>query len=276
VRLADAHVHLFDGGFIGRYGRPCSGGDDIECYGAFRREHEIGAALVVGYEGDARYIGNSRFIADLARSNDWIAPLAFVLPDSPAIPGEEFLGISLYLLGVRDTEQLADWPQTTVDALTAAESIISINASPAALERLTPVLARLDTCRVLISHLGDPGAHATTPSTADARDALKPLLALAKLPHVGVKLSGLYGISDPPHDYPHHAARPFVELLVDRFGPQRLYWGSDFSPALDFVSFSQTVEAVANLPWTDSEREAVMAGNLRELLARSREGDRPL
>src|SRR5206468_5448144 len=78
VALADGHAHLFDGGFMGRYGRPCSGGDDVALYQALRHNHSIGTALVVGYEGDPRYRGNSRFIAKLAKLHGWIAPLAYV------------------------------------------------------------------------------------------------------------------------------------------------------------------------------------------------------
>jgi L-fuconolactonase len=195
--------------------------------------------------------------------------LAFVLPSFPAIPAAEFAGVSLYLLDGSDANELASWPQSIVHALNEREAIVSINASPSALVPLKDALARFERCRVLISHLGDPGPYTGSRSQADARDVLQPLLALAELPELGIKLSAFYGISSPPHDYPHPSARPFVELLVETFGPQRLFWGSDFSPALDFVSFAQTIDAVARLPWTDAEREAVMGGNLRRVLGRA-------
>jgi L-fuconolactonase len=95
-------------------------------------------------------------------------------------------------------------------------------------------------------------------------------LALESSERVGVKLSGLYSISTPAHAYPHTVARPFVEVLVDRFGAKRLYWGSDFSPALDYVSFAQTIDAVAGMPWSRTERSAVMGGNLRRLVSSAR------
>jgi predicted TIM-barrel fold metal-dependent hydrolase len=78
--------------------------------------------------------------------------------------------------------------------------------------------------------------------------------------------SGLYAVSDPPDAHPHEAAGPFVHLLLDRFGPARCLWGSDFSPAPEFVSFAET----AAIPWLDrldrEEREQVMGGSLLELL----------
>ena len=83
-----------------------------------------------------------------------------------------------------------------------------------------------------------------------------------------VKISGLYAISDPAHGYPHDAAAPFLEILFERFGVGRCCWGSDFSPALDFVSFAQT----ADIPWltrlSSADIERVMGGNLLQLLAR--------
>ena len=73
------------------------------------------------------------------------------------------------------------------------------------------------------------------------RQRLALLLALADHQNVMVKISGLYAISDPSHGYPHEAARPFIDLVLERFGPSRCLWGSDFSPALEHVSFPQTV-----------------------------------
>jgi predicted TIM-barrel fold metal-dependent hydrolase len=117
-----------------------------------------------------------------------------------------------------------------------------------------------------------PGRYAAPPAVADAAERLAPLLALARLPHVLVKVSGLYAISDPAHEYPHAAAAPFVDLVLDHFGPSRCLWGSDFSPALDFVSFAQT----ASNRWLDrlreDERTAVMGGNLLRLLGRKPDG----
>ena len=85
-------------------------------------------------------------------------------------------------------------------------------------------------------------------------------------PNVYVKISGLYAVSDPPHAYPHVAAAPFLEILFQRFGVMRCCWGSDFSPALDYVNFPQA----ADIPWLErlprAHLESVMGGNLLALL----------
>jgi predicted TIM-barrel fold metal-dependent hydrolase len=51
------------------------------------------------------------------------------------------------------------------------------------------------------------------------------LLALAKYPHVKIKVSAFYalGARRPPHD----DLAPFIHRVYDAFGPQRMMWGSD-------------------------------------------------
>jgi L-fuconolactonase len=145
--------------------------------------------------------------------------------------------------------------------------IVSVNATPGTLARTRDTLRRLEGCQVLISHLGNPGTQDSPPSRAQVSAVLDPLLSLSDARHIGVKLSGLYDMSSPSHGFPHVIARPFIDRVADAFGTERLYWGSDFSPALDHVSFAQTIHAVSDLPWSDAERSAVMGGNLRRIVA---------
>jgi L-fuconolactonase len=271
VTLADAHAHLFRDGYAGRYGRPSSGGDDLAVYESLRREHRIDLALVIGYEGEPGYAGNNDHVAALAAGREWIAPLAYVDPGAPAVPGPPFLGISLALMRPEDGKRLAGWPEATLHGLAERGAIVSVNAVPETLAPALGVLAGLDGARVLISHLGEPGVYARPPDRAATEVALGPLISLADHGHVGVKLSGLYAMTDPAHGYPHAQLRPLIERVADAFGAERLYWGSDFSPALDHVSFAQAVDAVAGLGWSPAERAAIMGGNLRALVAAARE-----
>jgi L-fuconolactonase len=269
MHLADSHAHLFTAGIRGRYGRACSGGDDLEVYESFRRQHQIDMTLLVGYEGDSEYLGNNEHVVRLATANDWIVPLAFTHLDVPQVPSAPFVGVSVYLASPEEAKRFTQWPPEIMRGLNDEEMLVSVNAVPEALAVAGPALRAVDGCRILISHLGEPGTYAAVPSRDDAQSALEPLLALSNAMHVGVKLSGLYAISDPGHAYPHAAARPFVELIAEAFGTDRLYWGSDFSPALDYVSFPQAISAVSDLAWSDAEREAIMGENLRRLVARS-------
>jgi predicted TIM-barrel fold metal-dependent hydrolase len=268
---ADAHLHLFAGGYPGRYGRSPAGGDELSVYRTLRGEHDIDRALVIGYEGAAEFAGNNAHLARLAAAHDWIAPLAYVEPtgaDVGRLRAAGFAGVAAYLPDPASADAFAGWVATAAGALNDAAAVVSLNAPPEAAGRLGRALAALDGCAVLFSHLGLPGRHATAPTPQDAADRLAPLTDLARLPHVGVKVSGLYAVSDPAEAYPHDAARPYVELLLDRFGARRLYWGSDFSPSLDHVSFAQTLHPVGLDGLSAAEAADVYGGNLRRALDR--------
>ncbi len=268
LRLADAHIHLFDGGYAGTYGRSAAGGDDLDIYESLRPVHNVDVALVIGYEGEAPYATNNAHIAMLAAEHDWIHPLRYTAASAPCVPERPFLGLVLFLEDLTDARAFATWPRECLNALSERRAILSVNATPESLAAVAPTLRTMEGATILISHIGLPGQTPTPPSPADVARVLAPLLSLADCANIGVKVSGLYDISIPRHGYPHIAARPFVESIVERFGVERLYWASDFPAALDYVSFRQTISAVADLgTWSSKDVSAVMGGNLRRLLS---------
>ena len=101
---------------------------------------------------------------------------------------------------------------------------------------------------------------------ADCRARAAASLALAGRENVHVKISGLYAICDPPGLWPQHTADPFVAEVLAAFGPDRCLWGSDFSPALEFLGFDQTIPVLTGCRLTSEETAQVMGGNLVRLL----------
>ncbi|WP_229406921.1 amidohydrolase [Micromonospora sp. NBRC 110038] len=273
MERADAHLHLFADGYPGRYGRSPAGGDELAVYRTLRHEHGIGRALVVGYEGAPEFAGNNGHLAALAATHDWIAPVAYVPVTGTDRAGLDrlwaagFAGVAAYLPDPDAADAFAGWALTVAGPLNDARAVVSLNATPEATGRLGRALASLDGCPVLFSHLGLPGRQRAVPADQAAADRLAPLTDLAHLPHVGVKVSGLYAVSDPAEAYPHDAARPFVDLLLHRFGARRLYWGSDFSPSLDHVSFAQTLRPVGLDGLSAAEAADVFGGNLHRALS---------
>jgi L-fuconolactonase len=273
MKLADAHLHLFRHGYAERYGRGWAGRSEVALYEALRRAHEIECGLVIGYEGQPKFHGNNRDLARWAKAYSWITPLSFVASTQSLTPRtfesrrrQGFAGIALYLETPQDVEALNRTSAAVRDWLNERRQIVSLNARPEALAALRPFLAELPGCSVLVSHLGLPGRYATPPSRSVARRILQPIRALAKLPNVGVKLSGLYAISDPSHAYPHRSARPLLRQLYDDFSAARLYWGSDFSPALEHVSFPQTIDALLELGWPANDLRRVLHDNLMRVI----------
>lgn len=270
MALADAHLHLFSPGFNERYDARWAAADELARYEAFRAAHGIERGLVVGMELGDRFKGNNDHLAGLAADNDWMTPVGFVPvgppPDLSGLWARGFAGISLYVLEPGDAGRLAAWPDAALTALNEHRAIVSINALPAAMPGIERFADALGGCTVLFSHLGLPGPHALPPTAPEVADRLDILLALASRPNVGVKLSALYAATDPPHAWPHEPARPFVSVLLERFGPDRLYWGSDAPPALEHVSFAQTVDVLQGIAVTGPETDAIMGGNLLRVL----------
>jgi predicted TIM-barrel fold metal-dependent hydrolase len=273
MTIADAHVHLFSTGFAGVAGGPPAGEDELGAYERLRTHHGIVRALVIGYEAEARYAGNSDYVLRLAAERPWIAPLVFVR--AAASPPLQMLrelresgaaGVAIYASDEHEGRAIAEWPRTVLEELRCQRALISLNVRPRATAALGTFVAGLDGCPILFSHLGLPGPRQAAPTLDDARAELAPLLALSRRQHVVVKFSAPYAISDPGHAFPHLAAGPFVEVLLEAFGPKRLVWGSDFSPALDYVSFAQTLDTRLLAHCTTPEIEAVMGANLLRLL----------
>ena len=276
--MADAHVHFFGRGYRSRYGGGWARRDEVAAYDALRRAHGINLALVVGYELQHRYEGNNAEIALWAERHRWMACLASVnakhsltLTALRAFWEQGFIGLSLYCLSAADAEDIAGWPKRVTQFLNARRAILSFNATPEATRVLTNTLPRFDGCACLFSHLGLPGQFHETPAYAVVRQRLAALLALAPYSHIGVKLSGIYAISDPPHAYPHVAAQPFVHEMAEVFGGRRLYWGSDYPPCLDHISFVQAIHCVVGDTLPPQTIADLYGANLHRIVSTARE-----
>ena len=272
--LADAHLHLFRRG----YGVPAiaarlGGLSDLAAYDLLRQTHGIGTALVIGYEADGIDPDNNRYLREVADGRDWLHSLAFRDVLAPPDAGwvrdrlaEGHRGLALYVTDAAAARALAGWPAEVWRCLNDHAALISLNARPEATALLAPVIAVTPDCRFVFSHVGLPGRHGR-PEREQVRDRLRPLLALADRDSVFVKLSGLYAICDPPDLWPQLPAVPFVAEVLAAFGPARCLWGSDFSPALEFLTFEQTIPVLSGCALSPEETGLVMSGNLVRLLA---------
>jgi L-fuconolactonase len=277
----DAHLHFFRPGYVARHPEECRRvqPDEVTLYAALARLYSVDQVLAVGYEGADWAAGNNAYLAKLAATHPWIRPLAFAAaPEQLTAAGldrwreQRFAGLSLYLFGPETEARLAQVPKEIWHWLTARRWLVSVNSRGEGWAAWRPVLERHPELRLLASHLGLPPAAAIPPSVEEARQRMDPLLSLARFPGVRVKLSGFYALTDPGYDYPHRAAWPYVERLLETYGPHRLLWGSDFSPSLEWVSFPQTFALLAEMPFlTADHRRRIEGGNLETLLAELRE-----
>lgn len=273
MRLADSHIHLFPRGYSHDGGPALFGTGELATYEALRAAHHIDCALVIGYEADGIDPQNNAYIRRLGATHNWLRTLAYV--DTHAGPTAEFItdlldqghsGLAIYATDDAKAQALLGWPPNIWEVLRSHGAIVSLNARPGSIALLRPVMEAADGVPILLSHLGLPGPLPAGLDDAALRIRLAPLLSLARFDNVHVKISGLYATSDPPFAYPHIAAGHCIRHILSAYGCDRCLWGSDFSPALEFVSFPQTIHWEGAKRLKEKEKNMIMRENLFRIL----------
>ena len=272
---ADAHIHLFEGGyqdsFMKRLNRPV---DEAVVYASLARDHGVTAALIVGYADVPWAAENTRYLTQMVAEYDWVHPAAYFDAAEPPttdeltrLQADGFVGVSFYIFGQERVDALLRISDEVWNWLVSKRWLVSVNSKGDDWYAWQEVLRRHPELRLAVSHLGLPPKQAEAPGASGAREAMASVLALAGFPHTQVKLSGFYALTDPGHDYPHRAAWPYVEALLDAYGVERLLWASDYSPCLDCLTFPQTYDLFSKMPFlNDADRERIEGANLLALL----------
>ena len=135
------------------------------------------------------------------------------------------------------------------------------------LQRQLPLAVELvDACPetvFVLDHCGVPAI-----AEGDFTDWARQISAIARRPHVNVKLSGITAYGPP--GWSADSLRPYVDHILQAFGPARIVWGSD-SPVCtlqsslpEWVATSQAL--LANL--TNDERRQIFSDNARRIWMR--------
>ena len=121
--------------------------------------------------------------------------------------------------------------------------------------------------RFVLDHLGKPDVRSGGLETW-RRD----LTALAALPHVWCKLSGLVTEADWSHWTPAQL-RPYLDTALETFGPSRLMFGSDWPVCTVAASYAQVVELVREAigEYSADEQRRIMGGTAEALYLRTNE-----
>ena len=99
--------------------------------------------------------------------------------------------------------------------------------------------------RLVLDHLGLKSARDVREATNFA--TLDKVLALAKRPNVAAKVSAMPCYADDK-TYPFRSVHPYIRRVFDAFGPQRTFWGTDWSRLP--CSYRQGVTMFTEeLPW---------------------------
>jgi predicted TIM-barrel fold metal-dependent hydrolase len=117
--------------------------------------------------------------------------------------------------------------------------------------------------KVHIDHIGRGGSGGGSKDDAAYAD-LPEMLKLARLPNVGVKLSGAPSTSS--HPYPYKNIHDYLKRIIDAFSPDRSFWGTDITRMP--ISYRQCVTMFTEeLPWLKGrDLERVMGGAIVDWL----------
>ena len=117
--------------------------------------------------------------------------------------------------------------------------------------------------QMVIDHLGlaQPPAPPVPPEPfAD----LATVLSLAEYDNVAIKISGAGTLSHEPFPYPD-IWEP-LRRIFDAFGFERCLWGTDWTRAVNLLTYEQGVEAFrVTDQLSDAERSALMGGSLAKI-----------
>jgi predicted TIM-barrel fold metal-dependent hydrolase len=122
------------------------------------------------------------------------------------------------------------WTDGTLDwfwpACEKARLVVGLLATGENIKVLGRIAERHPGLKLHIDHIGRGGGRADKKDDAAYAD-LAGMLALARLPNVGVKLSGAPSTSSQP--YPYQNIHGYLKRIVDAFGPDRCFWGTDIT-----------------------------------------------
>jgi len=138
------------------------------------------------------------------------------------------------------------------DAGLVYDLVITAGQLPAAVQAAAAVPGLL----FVLDHLGKPAiaSGSTEPWERDLR-------RLAALPNTAGKLSGLVTEADWTR-WQVADLRPYTEVALDAFGPDRVMFGSDWPVCTLAASYAEVLQAARDLTGdlSDAEREAIFAG----------------
>jgi predicted TIM-barrel fold metal-dependent hydrolase len=125
------------------------------------------------------------------------------------------------------------------------------------LDQGTELIRRHPDTQVIVDHVGLVQPH--DPPVPDQPWAELPkVLALAKLPNVAIKISGACTLSCEP--YPYKDIWDPICRVIDAFGLDRCMWGTDWTRAVNFLTFKQGVDAFRDTDRISASDKAKLMG----------------
>ena len=131
------------------------------------------------------------------------------------------------------------------------------------LDQIAGLAARRPGTVLVVDHLGLAQPF-HPPAPAEPWAELPRLLALAKHDNVVVKVSGAGTLSH--RAFPYTDIRAPLGRVFDAFGLDRCMWGTDWTRAVELLTYGQGVDAFRQSDWlSDSDRTTLMGGSVQRI-----------
>lgn len=131
------------------------------------------------------------------------------------------------------------------------------------LEQAHAMAARNPDTQIVIDHLGLQQPFEPPPPARPFADLPK-VLKLAERPNVVIKITGACTLSHEP--FPYDDIWAPLGRIFDAFGMDRCLWGTDWTRAVELLTYAQGVDAFRVTDrLSDGDRAALMGGNLQRV-----------
>ena len=117
--------------------------------------------------------------------------------------------------------------------------------------------------QMVVDHVGLPQPF-EPPAPPEPFADLATVISLAELDNVAIKISGACTLSHQPFPYPD--IWDPLDSVFDAFGFERCLWGTDWTRAVNLLTYEQGVESFRVTDHlSDAERAALMGGSLMKI-----------
>ena len=272
MMIIDSQVHAYERDHPGRPwwtalpGPPEVTGDDMV---AAMDEAGVDAALLVSALSFYRY-DPSYALSVYADHPDRFRVIKPFDPSDPAIEEQiadwaaidGTVGVRLMLMG--DVSQDPADPIINLALGAARRHSMPVNLLCwGRLDQAAALAARHPDTQLVIDHLGLTQTFAP-PAVPEPFADLPALLALAAHDNIAVKISGAGTMSHQP--FPYDDLWDPLCRIFDAFGLERCLWGTDWTRAVDFLSYKQGVDAfLVSDRLSDDDRTMLMGGALQRV-----------
>lgn len=209
-------------------------------------------------------VEDTRFMLGLAEQNETILGVVgwvdMKAADAPAVIADlakspKLKGLRPMLQDIADPDWIDDPAlEPAVEAMMAHHLVFDALVLEPHLSALHAFARRHPGLPVVIDHGAKPRI-----ATGHYRDWRHAMLRLAELDNICCKLSGL--LTEAGGQTPE-AVRPYVETILELFGPERVIWGSDW-PVVNLAgSYATWIEQCREIV-PEADHEAVFGGNAR-------------